>query len=196
VVQLTQAELKQAQGFSLIEVLVATIVLTVGLLSLVGVAAVGVQRVAQSSPMLIAREEAREAIESVHTARDTGEITWAKINNTTAAVPGVFLAGPQPLKIAGPDGLLNTADDGAIETIRTAGPDNILNNADDVITTLTNYTREIAITPMNCDAGDPPICGGAGVVNKNLRQIVVTVKYEVNGIWQTYAITTYISSFS
>ena len=167
-------QLKPASGFSLVEVLVATLVLTVGLLSLVGVAAVGVQRVAQSSPMLIAREEAREAIESVHTARDTGELTWTKIQNVAAG--GVFLAGPQPLKVAGPDGLMNTADDGAVETIRSAGPDGVLNTADDIITTLTNYTREIAITPLNCDAGDPPICGGVGVINPNLRQIVVTVK--------------------
>jgi type II secretory pathway pseudopilin PulG len=179
-------QLKPANGFSLIEVLIATLILTVGLLSLVGVAAVGVQRVGQSSPMLIAREEAREAIESVHTARDTGEITWAKINNVAAG--GVFLAGPQSLKFAGVDGLMNTADDGAIETIRTAGHDNILNNADDVIMPLTNYTREIAITPLNYD--------GTGTVNPNLRQIQVIVRYEVNAIWQTYTITTYISSFS
>ena len=51
----------------------------------------------------------------------------------------------------GADGLVNTADDGAIETIRSAGTDGILNNGDDVITTLTNYTREIRITPLNFD---------------------------------------------
>ena len=181
VVQLTRRD-----GFSLVEVLVAMLVLVVGLMSLVGVAAVGITRAGQSSPMLIAREKAREAVESVHTARDTGEVTWDKINNVGNG--GIFLSGPQSLKLAGPDGLVNTADDGAVETITTPGPDGILGNSDDQVQTLVNFTREIAITTLNND--------GTGTVNKNLRQIAVTVKYKVNQTWQTYTITTYISAFS
>ena len=178
--------IKTANGFSLIEVMVAMLILTVGLLSLVGVAAVGVQRVGQSSPMLIAREKAREAIESVHTARDTGELAWGKIQNTAAG--GVFLSGAQSLKMSGTDGLVNTSDDGAIETLRTAGLDNILNNSDDIITTLIDYTREILITPLNRD--------GTGVLDPNLRQIQVIVRYKTDASWKTYSITTYISSYS
>ena len=184
--QVVQQLTRDDRGFSLIEVLVAMLVLVVGLLSLVGVAAVGIQRAGSSSPMLIAREKAREAIESVHTARDTGELTWSKINNVPDG--GVFLTGPQSVKVAGPDGLVNTADDGVIETIRTPGPDGILNNGDDVITTLSNYTREIQISPLNYD--------GTGTVNPSLRQIKVIVKYKTEGIWQNYTITTYISSYS
>ena len=179
-------QLTRRDGFSLIEVMVAMLVLVVGLMSLVGVAAVGITRAGQSSPMLIAREKAREAIESVHTARDTGEITWDKINNVGNG--GVFLSGPQSLKLAGADGLVNTADDGAVETITTPGPDGILGNGDDQVQSLVNFTREIAITSLNND--------GTNTVNKNLRQIAVTVKYKVNQTWQTYTITTYISAFS
>jgi prepilin-type N-terminal cleavage/methylation domain-containing protein len=181
VVQLTRRD-----GFSLIEVMVAMLVLVIGLLSLVGVATVGITRAGQSSPMLIAREKAREAIESVHTARDTGEVTWDKINNIGNG--GVFLGGAQPLKVAGNDGLVNTGDDGAVETIRNPGPDGILNNTDDQITTLNNFTREIIISSLNNDGG--------GGVNKNLRQLQVIVRYKVNQSWQAYTITTYISSFS
>ncbi len=166
--------------------MVSMLILTVGLLSLVGVAAVGVRRVGQSSPMLIAREKAREAIESVHSARDTGELAWAKVRNV--ADGGIFLAGPQNLKLSGVDGLVNTGDDGAVETIRTAGIDNVLGNGDDVITTLIDYTREIRITPLNYDGG--------GVVNPNLRQIEVIVRYKADAVWRTYTITTFISSYS
>jgi len=173
-------------GFSLIEVMIAMIIMTVGLMSLVGVAAVGVQRVGQSSPMLIAREKAREAIESVHSARDTGELAWSRVRNT--ADGGVFLGGPQSLKHSGLDGLVNTGDDGAVETVRTAGIDSILGNADDVITTLTDYTREIRITPLNYD--------GTGTTNPNLRQIEVVVRYRIEGVWRAYTITTFISSYS
>ena len=176
----------RTDGFSLIEVMVAMVILTVGLMSLVGVAAVGVQRAGQSSPMLIAREKAREAVESVHSARDTGDLTWGKVRNVQDG--GVFLSGAQSLKVTGPDGLVNTADDGAVETLRAAGQDGILGNADDAITTLTGYTREIRITPLNYD--------GTGVVNPNLRQIQVIVRFQVGGLWRNYETTTYISSYS
>ena len=61
--------------------------------------------------MLIAREKAREAVESVHAARDTGEVAWTTIQNV-ADGDGVFLNGAQPIKDPGIDGLVNTADDG------------------------------------------------------------------------------------
>jgi prepilin-type N-terminal cleavage/methylation domain-containing protein len=173
-------------GFSLLEVLIAMLVLTVGLLSLVGLSAVAVQRVGQSSSTLIAREKAREAIESVHAARDTGELPWTAIRNTGAG--GLFLAGPRNLTVPGLDGVVNTVDDGAIETIRAAGRDNILNNADDVVTSLTNFTREIRIEPLNYD--------GTSTLNPNLRQLTVTVRYLSNTWWRNYTITTYISAYS
>ncbi len=178
--------IRPAEGFSLIEVMIAMVILTVGLLSLVGVAAMGVRRAGESSPMLIAREKAREAIESVHTARDTGELTWTKIQNVSNG--GVFLDAAQSLKIPGVDGLVNTADDGAVEAVRNAGPDGILNNGDDIITTLNDYTRQVTITPLNYD--------GTATVNPTLRQIQVVVRYKVGGVWNNYTITTYISSYS
>ena len=184
--QVVQQLVRDERGTSLIEVMIAMLVLVVGLLPLVGITAVAVKRAGESSPMLIAREKAREAIESVHTARDTGQLTWQKIQN--AGDGGVFLAGAQSIKVPGPDGLVNTADDGAVETVRSAGKDEVLNTGDDVVTALTNYTREIKITPLNFD--------GTQVVNPSLRQIQVIVRYRAQGAWQTYTITTYISSYS
>ena len=175
-------------GFSLIEVLIAMLILTGGVLSLLGVIAVGVQTVAASSPMLIAREKAREAVESVHAARDTGELTWSRIHNV--ANGGVFLPGMQDLKRSGWDGLVNTADDGLVEEIRHPGADGLLNTADDIITRLHGdlYQREIAITTLNQD--------GTTTLNPNLRRITVTVRYRVLGAWRTYTLSTYISNYS
>ena len=113
-----------ADGFSLIEVIVATGILTAGLLAMALSSHRDAPRVG-SSPAIIAREKAREAVESVHTARDTGDLAWTKINNVAAG--GVFLAGAQPMKIPGNDGLINTADDGpALESVRTPGPDHLI----------------------------------------------------------------------
>ena len=179
--------MNRQDGFSLIEVIVSTSILTAGLLALAQVFTLGMHHAAGSSPALIAREKAREAVESVHTARDTGDLSWAKIRNV--AQGGVFLAGAQPLKTPGVDGLINTADDGpSYETIRQPGPDNQLGNSDDVFVPLTDYSREIQITDLMLDS-DPT------AINPNLRNITVIVKYKVDGGWRTYTLTTYVSSF-
>jgi hypothetical protein len=178
---------RSEDGFSLIEVVVASGILVAGLLSLAGVFTLGMVHMAASTPSLIAREKAREAVESVHTARDTGNLPWTKIKN--APSPGVFLAGAQTMKTAGVDGLVNTADDGGVPGTleKMPGKDNILGTTDDV--PLTDYTREIEILDLFAD-------GSTTVINQNLRQIKVIIKYKVAGIWRTYTLTTYISSFS
>jgi uncharacterized protein (TIGR02598 family) len=56
-------------GFSLIETVIAMAILATGLLSLAGVFAMGLRNLAGSSSNLIAREKAREAVESVTTSR-------------------------------------------------------------------------------------------------------------------------------
>ena len=176
---------QSADGFSLIEVVVATGILATGLLSLAGVFSLGMLHMAGSTPGVIAREKAREAVESVHTARDTAKASWDKIKNAPA--PGVFLVGPQPLYKPGADGLANTADDAAAGLEKLPGADNVGGTFDDV--PLTDYTREIQISDLFMD--NNPL-----VVNPNLRQIKVIIKYKVSGYWRTYTLTTYVSSFS
>jgi prepilin-type N-terminal cleavage/methylation domain-containing protein len=178
---------RSADGFSLIEVIVATGILATGLLSLAGVFSIGMIHMAGSSPGIIAREKAREAVESVHTARDTGNVPWDKIRNTSATPPGVFLVGPQNMYKAGADGLVNTADDATAGYETLPGNDNIAGNTDDI--QLKDYTREIQISDVFLDYTPT-------VVNPNLRQIKVIVKFKVSGFWRTYTLTTLVSSFS
>lgn len=186
-------ESSRAEGFSFIELIVAMSILMVGLLGLAQVFYFGMAIVGTSSAQLIAREKAREAIESVHTARDTRVITWAQIRNanapdcatwanTTPAGGGTFVNGEQNLLAAGPDGLVATADDAGQEV--TPGPDNILGTADDI--PLVGFTREVAICDIN---GNP-----------NLRQIAVTIRFNgsaaIGSLRRNYTLITYISSFS
>jgi prepilin-type N-terminal cleavage/methylation domain-containing protein len=181
----------EERGFSLIEVMVAMSILLIGLLGLAQVFYLGLSLVGTSSSNLIAREKAREAIESVHTARDTHTITWAEIRNDAGPAcgdgleangGGVFNNGALDLLAPGPDGLVNTDDDAGSEM--TPGPDNIPGNADD--TPLVGFTRQIEI----CDVED----------NDALRQIVVTVRYTGTGAIgdrrREYRLTTFISKFS
>lgn len=174
-------------GFSLIEVTIAMLVLMTGLLGLAGVMGLAMRHVGGSSATLIAREKAREAVESVHTARDTGTLSWDDIRN---APTGVFVAGETPLYGAGEDGLVNTADDAdaGLEKLTLPGPDGLLGSADDEVVPLTEFRRQIVIGDLMRD--------GTSTVNPSLRQITVTIRYRVQGFWRTYTLQTYVSSYS
>jgi type II secretory pathway pseudopilin PulG len=193
--------MKQENGFSLIETVIAMGILASGLLGMAALFTLGVTHMATSSANLVAREKAREAVESVHTARDTRSIVWCQIWNyqlTPRAVgcdtanDGVFLQGFQPMYKPGPDGLVGTADDddagtAGIEELVAPGPDGALGTADDIKTPLNGFKRRISITTLN---------GPSGSVTPNLRQIQVTIEYSVGSIKRTYTLTTYISSIS
>jgi prepilin-type N-terminal cleavage/methylation domain-containing protein len=166
------------RGFTLMEVLVALFITSFSLLALAQVFALSVTQVGSSQADMLAREKAAEAIESVFTARDSRTITWALLRN--AAGGGVFLDGPQSLRDVGPDGLVNTSDDGAIQTIVSPGADNQLGTADDQVQPLTQYQRTITITD----------------VNPNLRQIQVTVNYVTSAGTRNYTVTALISSYA
>jgi prepilin-type N-terminal cleavage/methylation domain-containing protein len=181
-------------GFSLVETLIAMAILATGLLSMAGVFIMGLGHLAASSASLIAREKAREAVESVHTARDIGTIAWCEIRNAGAVTgcangaPGRFLKDAQPLRTAGKDGLVNTGDlDEVTEVALGPGPDNILGTTDDTQTPLASYTREIAIDTINKPDG---------TVNPLLRKVTVTVRYMAKGSQRTYILTTFISAIS
>ena len=165
-------------GFSLVDTLIGMVILGVGLLSLALAFSQGMIIMSTSHYHEIAKQKASEAIESVTSARDTRVITWAQIRN--AGNGGIFLDGPQSLRNPGADGLVNTADDGAVDFETLPGPDGVLGNGDDVVFPLNNFTREIRIT----------------VLATNLRQILVIVTYTIGGVTRTYQLTSYISSFA
>lgn len=170
-------------GFTLLETMIAMSVLTVGLLGVAQAFYLGMQHMSTSSATLIAREKAREAVESVHTARDTRTITWTQIRNVSAG--GVFLDAPQPLNAAGADGLVNTADDAAagMETQRDPGPNGVLGDGDDLVTPLFGFRRHIQINELQ-------------PVNPDLRELLVTITYTVGRQQRAYTLRTFVSAFS
>ena len=95
--------LSGSRGFGTVEVLAAFFVLTVALTSLLALMAHGVATMKLVEDDIIAKQKAREALESIYTSRNTQQITFDMINNTTT-IPGIFLAGFQPLREANPAG--------------------------------------------------------------------------------------------
>ena len=96
-------------------------VLTVGLVSLLGVFGLAMASTQTSQQDMIAKQLANEALESIVTARNTSQMNWDDIQNTGstncpitgAATCGIFLSGCKPIYNAGADGIYGTADDSA-----------------------------------------------------------------------------------
>lgn len=171
--------IRSDRGVSLIETMIAMLVLMVGAMGMASVFLYGMQS-AQSSPNeLIATAKATEAIESVFSARDAHTITWAQLRN--AANGGIFQNGAQAMNTSGADGIVNTGDAGeVVETVLMPGPDQLLGTADDKTDTHTAFTREIVIADITTD----------------LRSITVNVVYQAGAAKRTYTLTAYISSYA
>lgn len=182
------------RGFTLIEVMIAIAILTIGILTVVAAFATALSSTQNAQENLIARQKAMEAMESIYTARNTQQITFAQIANVASG--GIFTGGATQLLCAGPDGLVNTTDDvncpangpctAGPECVVLPGPDGVLGTSDDVAMSLANFTRQITITNvLNAD----------GSINQTLKQITVTVVYVSNGFTRTYTVQGLISTF-
>jgi type II secretory pathway pseudopilin PulG len=191
-----QQQRQSEAGFSLMEVVIATGVLAVGLLGSAAVLGTGMQRLGSSPNEVIAVQKAAEAIESVYSARDSHKITWAQVRNVngqSGSDGGIFLDGPKQLKLPGADGLINTADDTVVESNVFPGYDQALGTADDKTVTLSTFQREIIIR----DIADVPVGCGSNANNPcALRSITVKVTYPDGKATRLYTLTTYISSYS
>jgi type II secretory pathway pseudopilin PulG len=179
-------------GFSLMEAMVAAVVLATGLLSVLSLFAYSLSNLQLSQEDLIARAKAKEGLESVFSARDSSQITFDQINNK--ANGGIFLDGFAPLyDPPGADGIVNTDDDSSsagsqLDAIVLPGPDGILGTADDVRQTLSNFQRQITISPV--------FLTGTTTINNNLRLVTVTVRYTVPQFGgRQYQISAYISKY-
>lgn len=180
------AKRHSAKGFTLLETMIALLVLFVGILGLAAMLGDALAYMRGSQDDFIAQQKAEEAAEAIFTAKYTNGITWAQVSNNSAGNPaGLFLVGPQPVLQPGPiDGLVGTVADAGQppETILTPGPDGKLGTADDVQLPLTEFTRTITIGNV---AGNP-----------NLRTIQIQVFYNTGRFNRTYTMNTYISAFN
>jgi prepilin-type N-terminal cleavage/methylation domain-containing protein len=184
-------------GFTLIETMLAIAIMSIGLVTLIAAFGTAVKATQNAEENLIAREKALQAMESVYTARNTQQITFAQVANVASG--GIFTNGATPMLCPGPDGLVNTTDDvncpasgpcaAGPECIVLPGPDGILGTADDVALSLGNFTRSIQInTVLEADGVTP---------DPNLKQIIVTVTYTMAGnpTPHVYTVTALISAY-
>lgn len=178
------------EGFTLVEVLISMVVLTIGLVSMLGVFGIAMASTQTSQQNAIAKQLANEALEGILTARETSNVNWAGIQNTGSG--GIFLPGLVPVDCAGVDGIIGTADDAACgpQILEQPGPTGVYAGTcpPDVCYPLTNYSRQILIAP---------VFDGGGNLIPSLRQITITVQYTTAQIKtpKQYVLTTFISQF-
>jgi hypothetical protein len=182
-------------GFSLVETMISLGVLTVGVLGAAAVLATGMRTLGNTPGDIVVMQKATEAIEAVFSARDSHRLTWSQLQNVQGATGsdgGVFTDGPQPLTLAGPDGLVDTTDDLAtIESVILPGHDQILGTPDDITLVLWNYTRTITIR----NVASEPSCA-AGSPTCQLRSVTVTITCQTGTNTNSYTLTTFISAYS
>jgi len=180
------------QGFSLLEVMFSMVILTVGLVSLAGVMGIAMASTQNSQEQAISKRLANEALESILTARETANITFAQIANTGSG--GIFLSGPQPIDLAGTDGIVGTADDAAAgaQVLDLPGSTGVFMNScpngPDICLSLSNYTRTITIAPY--------LVGG--VPDSALNVVTITVTHynpQMKTLAQNYILQTMISQY-
>jgi type IV pilus modification protein PilV len=176
------------QGFSLLEVMIAIVILTVGLLGLLGLFGSALSATANAQQDLVAKQKARELLEAVYSSRDDAGMAWAQIQNDNVA-SGAFKTGWQPLLRVTPNTnqILGTSQPNGPGEGPAAdyvlAPDAAGNLT--VQVPLTNYLRRVDILPVLYPDGS---------TNQNLRSISVTVRV-LGRTNRDYTVAGYISSY-
>lgn len=171
------------KGFTYIEVIIAIIIMTIGILACLSAISFAMFREQQAENRNTARQITSSAIESIFAARDLRNNnalnTWAAINNTTSAVPGIFEADWTPIwEDAGFDGIHGTSDDACPSG--TSCPSGAATNTSPEVG---GFERRIIIT----DIAEP----GISTIRK--KKIEINVRYFAGQIIQNEVVSTIIA---
>jgi len=178
----SKVQRKSEAGFTLMETMIAVLILAVGVLALGAILGDGLAYMGMAQDEYIAEQKAAETIESIYTARDVSQTSWVNINNASSG--GIFIDGPTQLCDPGPDGIVGTADDDCTkpDVIWSPGPDGLLGTADDVKIPLSSFTRTILINAIPS--------------RPDMREITITIAYQAAKFKRSYVLVTNISQYS
>ncbi|HTC94111.1 MAG TPA: prepilin-type N-terminal cleavage/methylation domain-containing protein [Terriglobales bacterium] len=171
---------KGNKGFTLMEALISTVILTVGLLMVLALFAKGLSATQYAQQDMIAKQKAREQLEAIYSARNDGRITWANITNTPQPAPAIYFpSGFNPLyriTDSSTDLVGSNNNSGVTDFIVTRDVNGNFQKVN-----LNNYTRQVDIQLVN--PTDP-----------TLKQITVTVRVLTPGVGsRDYQVIGYVS---
>ncbi len=174
------------KGFSYIEVMIAIVILSVGILALLAAISSAVMRSRGQEQQLAAKQIATSTLESIMSAKETADpdrnLGWLSVGNVGTnpddddIMRGVFVTGMQSvLPGAGPDQVLGTADDNGIP--------------------IPGVRREIIITDL-CDPDRPSTaCTPAGDNPIKMRSVQISVIYYIGTAEFTETINTVLTDY-
>ena len=162
-------------GFTLIETMVAMVVLTIGLMSVATVFSSSLEIISLAQADSIAQHEAQQMIEGIFAARNTGAIAFAA-SRTRGGTRSRHFQGWIDARISSRRRWGHEyADDGPALDV---GPDGKPS---------ANFQRQIAISTVFLQDGVSP--------DPNERKVQVWVKYTLGRMTRTYTQVTYVSTF-
>jgi Tfp pilus assembly protein PilV len=170
-------------GFSYLEVIIAIMIMTVGVLGSLSAMSFAMLRASESETKNVARQISSSAMESIFAARDLRNANplnnWVALNNTTVS-GGIFLTGWTPVRLdAGKDGINGTADDACATGTNCT------------VAAYTNSSAEISGVQRQIIVTDIP---EAGITEIRKKQIDINVRYNVGQQVRTERISTLITN--
>lgn len=179
-------QVKNEVGFSLIETIVAMVVLLIGILGTLTAISFGVLYMQDSEKRVMAKEVARSTMETIFSIRDlqafdpqTGEpYDWNAIRIKVGTNGGIFLDDWKPIREnPGDDGIFGTSDDAC-----AVGNPCVVGTYTNTSAVVSGYERKIEI---------------ADIVENNVvrkRRITVRVRYYVGQLLREEVETTIVAN--
>ena len=178
------------KGFTYIEVIVAILIMTIGVLSLLSAISYAVLREREAEQRNTARQLTNAAMESIFAVRDLQQLSlanrvataianWDAVANVGATPQGIFLTGYNPIRQdSGFDGIEGTADDACPAGANCGVAPNINSSA-----VIVGYDRQIIITNI--------LEPNSTVSNR--RNVVINVRYTVGQSVRVETVSTIVS---
>jgi type II secretory pathway pseudopilin PulG len=139
---------KSEAGFSLLEMVVAMVVMMIGLLALASTIGFALTVSNKGRGMTNSKLLVVSILEQMETLRNTRQLSFEEISNSASSNFGGFPDTFQPVSVnPGPDGIYGTGDD-----LIDAGGDGLYGTADDFSNpslARPGMTRQILITPLS-----------------------------------------------
>ena len=181
----------EERGFSLIEMIIAIGIITIGILSLAATLGFSIITSNRVKQVTLAKYIAVTTMETIISTRESQVLPFSSIGPQSGSNPNGFVTGVQPVRNAGVDHIYGTTDDDG-DLVYTIGPNSTnlqFDGAGDEKVNLTQigYRREITVTDLNDpDTGRP----------LGLKQIQIKVYYPSPvGGQKSYTMTTVLGDY-